>query len=631
MSAALLATPIDAYPVLAAIDEIVRVGDGAGRLGWDEQQERGAYAAAMEHTKTAFHLFVRHVLAHGEVTTALQVGLGGASRHRALRCFSSRVVSVDSDPHALATALGGRQAEPGADVLIAGHPTDPAVLAELATAATGCDLLLIDRDLGYHDAAACWQALAPLVRPGGLVALVDRTQEIPEARRPDGIDQLAHDLEQRFLAPRGRSMHRFGAGHSIFVYQRAAADSGAERVTWSVPARRAEWRAVEGTRDGFTLFTSADEAHAVGGSPRRYDARRRARHEPDLVLVAPDLASLRGRLEQWREVQGVCERAAAHLLAGDVAGVRGLAAATPGSTDLEEWLLAQLAAMPHSRRLLRTIGLWFCLRGEADVGAGLLGRLVDENLTDAGALQLLAQVHLLLRADAAAARRLLAAMRSKVALQQRRHDCLAAQHEHSLWGQPKLLGATRSVLWVGAGGDAASQVAARLGMSFTWLPNGNPDAVVAPRTRIEPTIVAGGDGDVTLYRDPVDGAVCLRPWSARFAAQAGGRTQQLVGKSRGTTLDSLWHRGALTDADVDVLVVDVPGEEAAILDAATAVLSAVQVICVSVHHPVVFEGGEPHQDLLRRLERLGFAYVGAEPTAVGHRAMTFLERIDRQR
>ncbi len=630
MSEALLATPIDAYPVLAAIDEIVRVGDGAGRLGWDEQQEPGVYAAAMEHTKTAFHLFVRHVLAHGPVTTALQIGLGGTSRHRALRCFASRVVSVDADAQALAAA-GDPSAEPGADVLIAGEATDPAVFAELASLTEGCDLLLIDRDLGYHDAAACWQALAPLVRPGGLVAIVDRTQEIPEGRRPDGIDRFVHDLQQRFLAPRGRALHHFGAGHAISVYQRLASDAGEERVTWSVPAPRAPWRAVDDTDDGFTLFAGDDEVHAVSGSPRRHDARRRARHEAEVVLAAPDLPTLHARLAQWREVLVQCERAAACLLAGDAAGVRALGATIPGSEDLEGWLLAQLAAMPHSRRLLRTIGLWFCLRGEVDVGAGLLQRLVDENFGDAGALQVLAQVHLLLRADAGAAQRLLAAMRRKVALQQRRRECLAVQHEHSLWGQPKLLGAARSVLWVGAGGAAASVVAARLGLSFTWLPNGNQVAAVAPGARVEPTIVAGDDRDVTLYRDPVDGGVCLRPWSARFAAQTGGRTQQQVGQDRSTTLDALWQRGALTAPEVEVLVVDVPGEEAAILDAATALLSAVQVICLSVHHPVVFDGGKPHQELLRRLERRGFAYVGAEPTAVGHRAMTFLERVDRDR
>lgn len=627
MSTAQRTSAAQIHARLRSLDELVRRGDGVSQMGWVEQQEPGRFCAAIDHHKPPFHEFVKHVLRHGPIAKAVQVGSGGVIRHAVLRCFADRVVTIEPDA-AEADKLRAQPLDPACDLVLTGDLRDAAFLAEAGAAASGCDLLLLDRDTGYGELMHLWRRFAPHVRPGGLVALVDRSQETPEVRRDDDIDRFIADLEQRYLAARGRPLHRFGAGHAIFVYERADSDDESEGTHWPSPTAAApEWRRVP-SPEGFTAFFGPGGWRAVVGSASGYSERRRARHQFELVLAADSASELEQRMAAWQRISALANAAQAQVIAGDRARFAACAAeAAHVGADVDAWLTDLLVIQPHSRPLLRTLGIWFCLRGDLDLGTALLTRLVGEARADGAAVQLLAQVHLVLRRDESAARDLLLALKRRVALQERRCVCLEAVAEHSLWGQPGLLGLKTRMLWIGSGGGPASSVCARLGMQMTWLPNGNPLAAVAPGTRIVPQVVAGREGSAQLFADPIDAGVCLRPWTEQFAAQTGGARQVSLGERTTTTLDQLLRSGQLDGATAEVVVVDVPGEEAAILRAAAELLRHAQVLCIAVHHPAVFVDTSPHQELLRWLETLGFAYTGAEATPIGHRAFNFLERV----
>lgn len=627
MTQAVQTAPDRVLAQLRAIDELVRASDHAGALGWDEQQEPGRYAPAIEHSKTVFHAFVRLALAHGPLRQIVQVGLGGPARHAALRCLAERVVTIEADPKRLRDFAAGRTFDARVDALLCGDPTAAAVSHEVADLVGQCDLLLIDRDCGAQDVLACWRQLAPLVRDGGLVAIVDRSQEFPEVRRGDDVDQFVQQLEQRFLAPQGRPLQRFVKGHAIFAYaRREADDEQAFAAAWPMAPEGGGWRALASPSPQWSLFEGRAGCRAVLADIATYSDRQRVQHRFPLVLCAADSAQLHQRLGWWQRLEHLAASGQRQLCAGDLAGFeRTASAARELATTFAPWLEEDLQSQPHSGRLLRTAGVWYGLVGELDLCVGLLGRHLDAELRDGEVVQLLAQVHLLLRGDGEAARQLLAKTRRRLAHQQRMRQCLQEPHAHSLWGQPSLLQDQHRVLWVGADGAAASHACARLGLAMTWLPNGNASQRAEPAARVLQPVVAGNVGEVTLWHDP-QGRVCLRAPSSRFVQQLQLVPPVALREVAATTLDELLGAGVIEAAAAAVLVVDVPGDEAAILQAAPVLLASVQVICVAVHHPCVFDT-PPHQELLRWLERAGFAYVGAEATTVGHRAMTFLQRV----
>ena len=85
-----------------------------------------------------------------------------------------------------------------------------------------------------------------------------------------------------------------------------------------------------------------------------------------------------------------------------------------------------------------------------------------------------------------------------------------------------------------------------------------------------------------------------------------------------TTLDELLQCGELRADEAQLLVIDVPGEEVAVLRAAGALLPHVDLLCVSVYHHSVFEGAGGDRELLDLMERADMVFLGSEPTPLGH-------------
>lgn len=591
-----VATPNRAHRCLEAVRELILAGAGRATFGFDEDQRPGRHAAAIEHPQAVFDALLRRLLQLEPCRTIVQLGHGGdGTRERALLCLADRVVTIADPDEATPAAI---------------------------------DVLLIDRDRGYDDVAACWRALAPSVRVGGLIAIVDRAQERVDVARPDDVDRFAFDLQERFLRPRGRALERLGRGHAIHLYQRCEGDDERSFVPACVASNRSSWRRVDGEAGEFSVFTDSKQWLAVAGRPVAYRDRDRARHAYELVLAAPDEGQLRAAVRQWPVLEGLGCDALRCLASGEFDGLEGLRTHLLELDDrFEGWLEQALLAQPHGRRLLRTAGALWCLRGNRDLGAALLERLLDDDLTDSELVAALAQVHLALRHDEGAARQLLDCVRRRVETRRRQQLCLASAPAHPLWTQPELLGVARSVLWIGPGGDAGAAFAGELGLRLTWLPHGQP---VSPGLA-DPVLtcwLSDACAERQRWRDPSTGQVTLRPFTAAFAGRSGTPVLEPMAPCATTTLDRIVAEGGLDPADAEVLVLDLPGEEAAVLRGGEQLLVNVRTLCVAMHHHAAYADTGPHHELVRWLGDRGFAFVGSDPTPLGHRVIGFFQRVE---
>ncbi len=101
---------------------------------------------------------------------------------------------------------GGTLATYGADVVV-GDSHDPATFAALARHLGGrpVDLLFVDADHRYEAVAADFEVYAPLVRPGGLVALHDICEH-PPVQVPShglvevGVSRLWREISARYVS-----------------------------------------------------------------------------------------------------------------------------------------------------------------------------------------------------------------------------------------------------------------------------------------------------------------------------------------------------------------------------------------------------------------------------------------------
>src|SRR5690606_20482484 len=205
-----LPDPMNALALARAIDDVATADPERLGYGYADTQHPWRHRPAIAHARDACHELLRAVAARGLRGTFVQVG-GRAGMQRALALLGTRVVRV-----------GGTASEAGDEPArlpwIPGDPCDPAVAAAVRAAAPSCDLVLLDGDSTYAARRAEHALYAPLVRPGGLVAIADLSQACPEATQPFDVDRFVADLERDVLAPRGVRCRRFGGAHAIWCY-----------------------------------------------------------------------------------------------------------------------------------------------------------------------------------------------------------------------------------------------------------------------------------------------------------------------------------------------------------------------------------------------------------------------------
>lgn len=595
------------------LDAMVRPTASGDACGYHDSQPPSCYEPVVEHSRRTLHEFLAHVQRHGPIDTVLQVGLGRrGGTHRAFRLLARRVVTIECDAGRVQSYLASQPVDPDRDILVVGDSTDPRTLDAVKAHLDSCDLLFLDGGGTYGQCAADWRAYAPFVRPGGLVAFADRSQLWPSVRDRFDVDRFAHELTRRWLLPRGLRLHRFGTDDAIHCYRQPAAAAGVapelplpRGFVDAAPSRRV------GEHVGFSLHTTADGFVAVADPVAHYDARARLRNEYRVVLQHRTRAELTHLVEAFVALRAVADAALDSLAGGDLGGFARIAKEFgAGCEDVVAALLPSLQDTPDNRELLRVFGALQLLRGEHDIGATVLRRVLSQQFTDSQCLAALAQTHVHLRRDPAAARHLAAEVRQRLRQLDIERICHRQLSGHALWAHPSCLRGIERCLWVGNGGAAGAAAWAMLALGQFRGLAGQPDG--------SGVFVAGASGQREAYLDREHALLGFHRWSTQFASQCPGRQQLPIGTVTTTTLDDLLQRGDLRPEEAQLLVIDVPGEELAVLRAAGSLLPHVDLICVSVYHHSVFAGGHGDRELLDLMERADMTFLGSEPTRLGH-------------
>lgn len=596
------------------LDALVRPTASGDACGYHDSQPPSSYQPVVEHSRQTLHEFLAHVQRHGPIDTVLQVGLGRrGGTHRAFRVLARRVVTIEIDAERVQAYAANQPTDPARDVLVIGDSNDPATLDAVRQHVGACDLLFLDGGGTYAQCAVDWRSYAPLVRPGGLVAIADRSQLWPRARQRFDVDRFAQELERQWLLPRGQRLLRFGADDAIHCY-RQPADAAVAAPDLLVPRGftiAPTSRRLAADHGGFSLHTAADGFVAVADPVAAYDERARLRNEYRVVLQHRERVGLMRLVEQFVAMRAVAAATLDSLARGDLGGFGRIAAEfRPGCEEFLAALVPSLQVTPDNLELLRVFGALHLLRGEHEVGVAALRRLLSQQFTDSQCLAALAQAHLHLRRDTAAAKRLAADVRQRLRQLEIERICHRQLSGHALWAHPSCLRGIERCLWVGNGGAAGAAAWSLLALGPFRCLGGQPDG--------SGQFVAGASGPREAYFDRENALIGFRRWSTQFASQCRGRQQQPIGTVQTTTLDELLQRGDLRPEEAQLLVVDVPGEELAVLRAAGALLPHVDLVCVSVYHHSVFEGGNGDRELLDLMESADMTFLGSEPSPLGH-------------
>lgn len=631
-------------PVAAALDRMVTPAASGASFGYHDSQPASSYEPVVEHSRQTLHEFLAHVQRHGGIDTVLQIGLGRrGGTHRAFRLLGKQVVTVERDA-ARVRAFVADELGMGVDLgvaadqlgpewgLVVGDSLAPQTVLAVQARLPACDLLFLDGGDTYRQCKADWLAYEPMVRPGGLVAIVDRSQVWPSTRRPFDVDRFAFDLERHHLLPRGVRLARFGTDDAIHCYQKPRG-TRVEPPTVPLPlgfvevpaARRltADWH-------GFSLHAAPAGHVAVADPVEVYDERARLRNEYRVVLQHPERAGLEALVGEFVRARPLAGAVLDCLSRGDRQGFERLGAEVgEGREAFAAALLPSLSATPDNAELLRVFGAWQLLGGQYDVGAAVLRRLLAQQLTDSECLMALAQVHMHLRRDEVAARQLLSEVRSRIRQIDVERICHGQLSGHALWAHPRCLRGIRRCLWVGNGAEAGAKAWGLLRLGpFRALSAGAAAAEgpAAGAPAAEPS-VAGSAGVREVFFDQEHDLVAYHRWSVPFAARQPGRSQRPLGSVVTTTLDELVRQGLVQTAEAQLLVIDAPGEELAILRAAGSLLPHVELLCVTVYHQSVFVGGQPDRELVACLEQADMVFLGSEPTRVDCRSQALFRRM----
>jgi hypothetical protein len=216
-----------------------------------------------------------------------------------------------------------------------------------------CDVLLLDADDGPV-VAALWLRHAGCARPGGIVAIVDRSQDGLGDLTADGVGRLVLLLEANLLVPNGQQWSRHGDASCIHSYVQSVSMQLAR-----VPAfERGSIGAMPhplGVCSGFALWSHAGRCYAVPVAGVPFSLRALHANCFEFVLVADRQEQLRQRVEAWNGVRTQLANAVA-CLQPDPAAATGLVAdVLAAQPELPGALLAAVEAVVD--RVLTGIGI----------------------------------------------------------------------------------------------------------------------------------------------------------------------------------------------------------------------------------------------------------------------------------
>ncbi|MCA8952997.1 MAG: hypothetical protein KDE27_26030, partial [Planctomycetes bacterium] len=261
------------------IDEIATCDPEVLGYGYSDSQHPWHHDPAIDHPRDAWLDFVDHLRATlPAAPTILQIGLGrrGGS-HLALTTLGGRVVAVDGDAAAIARLGAAARFRGDPEDLVLGDGRDEATSTAVRARAPHFDCVVLDGDGTRAGMAAAWRRWAPLVRAGGVVAIVDRTQAVGVLAPRYRVDAFVAELARDRLEPCGVRMQRFGAAAAIHAYrqhERLCADSSDTPAAAADP----EAPAVLGVGDGFARFTALGGCFAVAVDEAPYCPLRASRN-----------------------------------------------------------------------------------------------------------------------------------------------------------------------------------------------------------------------------------------------------------------------------------------------------------------------------------------------------------------
>lgn len=629
--------------LIRATDEIATREAGRFGYGYADTQSPWHHDPAIEQCRTGFHEFLDVLRVRGPIRTVVQIGLGRhGGGHLALREVASRVVTIERDAERVAGFAAGAGLDPDRDVLVVGDSADPQVAATVRSLALDCDVLLIDGADSYEGVRSDWQQYGALVRVGGMVAIVDRSQAQTAARRPLEVDDLIADLERDCLLPCGVRWRRFGGAHVIHAYVQTAATSAFEAGPDLARGFLASPVAVPvGEVGGWSLFALPEQFVAVPVDAGGCCPRRLVANEYPIALVASSAEDLRALAVAWDRAEPRLEAARAHLQAGEDGAAReAVRAVTTACPGLREALIPCLEATPWNRRLLMALGMLGVFGGHPREGVMLLRRTLCLERIDSSVLATVAAAYLRVLQDEAGARELLTVMRQQVRRRKVATVCQTQLRGQVLWHYPQLLQSVQGVLQVGAhrGEDVAAWC--QLEIPNQVYVEANPEvfdelertcrgSAYGHRRALLATVGALPGTALLRFGDRTAHASLL-PTHPLASLPASDRQHSTV-PVMVTTLDDLVASGAIDARACDLLYVDTEGTELEVLRGATELLRHVDVICVSVFLQPVYTGVPMPQEIQTFLHELhdgcGFGLRAFEPCADGMRGQAVFRRI----
>jgi len=593
------------------IDEIATADPERLGYGYSDSQFPWRYDPAIEHPRQAYLDFVDYLrLTLPPQATILQLGVGrrGGSR-LAVQACGARVVSVDRD----ATVLQRLSDAGPTEDLIHGDSHDKATFAAVFARSEHYDCIILDADDTAEGMRADWRHYAPLVPPGGLIAIVDRSQVdcLPSPRYR--VDEFVADLTSEVLTPSGVRVQRFGASSSIHLYEQT--DAVRRRaLAWSRGRRNpADAPQHVGEAAGCALYLDHGLAYAVPAGEAPYCPRAAGRNDYSLLLVADSQQAVADLAVAFAAAEPRIEEAIDALRDGDLNTTAAIVADLgPQASQLRQRLIPCLETAPWNRRLLLVLGMLGSFGLRPREGVLLLRRALGLEMIDADLLRAVANGYLQLLQDEDGARELLAEARRQVRRRKIADIChseLSRNPElggNVLWQYPKLLVDVTGVLQVGARRDATVAAWDRIDIGTQVFVEAQPShctelerALPAGdrcRRSVTHAVLGAEVGRATLRYGADRARASLLPTHALAAVPAEHR-QLHETEVETTTLDALVASGQVDPSDCNLLFIDAEGSELEVLQGAVRLLERVDLLCVAVFLQPVYDGAPMPQQI----------------------------------
>lgn len=584
-------------------------------FGYHDSQPAGRYDPAIRYGREDFfelceELCRRHL--HGSY---LLIGVGRrAGAATALSRLCRQLVCVDRDPERL-------RGTPGAPICGAAQDLRNQVQAALQGP---CDLILIDAGQVADTSLAIWRTYADLLRPGGLMVLVDDSQAYQLAPGCSDIPALVESIEREVLAPAGLRWRRSGFARVLHSYvHRAELRSDAELDLPTGTVQRAHPLPTE--TPGWSSFRFAGQLLAIPGAHPGFCPRQMARHRYPVVLVATDPGQLEARIASYESATPELQQVRELLLRKDAQGAQqaGLAAVRR-HPDLDAVLQPALEFYPQAQAPRIALGTWCLFADRRQAGVHLLSTALRTDLKQGTLLQVLANALLEVFEDPDGARSLLAEVRELTRLAHRAEVCARELHGNTLWSYPEMLTPIHGVVQIGAHRGEEVEAFCKLGIARQAYIEALPEACAALQRRCEDldadglhmqviqTALAAETGPVVLrWGEDSARASLLR---ADTENHDWGTTSPQAHRLEcpASTLDELYRQGVLEAGAHNLLFLDVEGGELEVLKGARQSLDHFDLCCIAYLRQPIYRGTTLPQELKGFMEDHGFQLLVTE-------------------